>query len=409
MVSIPSTRPQPQEQETQNEETIVVIEENLKFGFTQSPRPVNKAKGLSWRAKCIYTRLLDYARDTDHCYPGQTRLAVDLGKSVDTIQRGLKELKAYGLIKVVRRGLNKTNVYFICKIADCEHLQGELTFLSTGKPQNCANQTPQNCGNRTPQNCGTNDTKSIEMHSEETKFFENASKGRALTSASACSHIAGGTIGNGTNGNTEATRNSETARTSDRETEAGTTKPTQGNRNRNSETPTVQGTGRRQLRLAQTRTAPSPATIGKPMTQDEIDEKRKRGLNASGVSPLAQIPASHLDELQKAFSGSTPPSARHYHRCTKAAPFFIQAIIEEFALLLHDEEQSIPQDINRAAKLYRQAGLDEDTFRDHLHDAFITVQRKTDIQTLHSDGRPNKMRYFFSVLEDKVGIRPKQP
>ena len=109
--------------------TIVI--ENLKERYARVPRPVIKAKGLSFRAKCVYMLLLDYARENDTCFPSQEQLAEDLDTSVDTIQRALQELKDYGLIDWKRKGYNQPNVYYILRLSDCPNLR----IVSSGPPQ----------------------------------------------------------------------------------------------------------------------------------------------------------------------------------------------------------------------------------------------------------------------------------
>jgi hypothetical protein len=80
-----------------------------------------------------------------------------------------------------------------------------------------------------------------------------------------------------------------------------------------------------------------PAYIGKPLTQEEIDEKKKQGRNASGFTPLAGIiPASHWQELE-ARARSHPPThgtGSYYHQTTKNTPLSIDATIEEISCLL---------------------------------------------------------------------------
>ena len=98
---------------------IRIVDENLRQGFAQVPRPVLRAKGLSVKAKIVYIALLDYAWQQGSCYPGQLRLAEDLDVSVDTVQRALTELKRCKLINWKRRGLNQPNVYDLLPLAEC--------------------------------------------------------------------------------------------------------------------------------------------------------------------------------------------------------------------------------------------------------------------------------------------------
>lgn len=106
-----------------NADTIEILDKTLKQGFTQIPRTVLKASNLSMQAKTVYTLLLDYAWQKGKCFPGQTRMAKDLGVHRNTIQRYLTELKEYGLIRWDRRGFKKTNIYYILP----------LEFLSSDK------------------------------------------------------------------------------------------------------------------------------------------------------------------------------------------------------------------------------------------------------------------------------------
>src|SRR6266851_3582322 len=93
-------------------DTIEIVDENLRQGFAQVPRPILRARGLSIKAKLVYIALLDYAWQKGSCFPGHVALADDLDTSIDTVQRSLSELKGFGLIDWKRPGLNKTNVYY---------------------------------------------------------------------------------------------------------------------------------------------------------------------------------------------------------------------------------------------------------------------------------------------------------
>lgn len=102
---------------------IEIVDENLRQGFAQVPRPILRAKGLSVKAKLVYIALLDYAWQSGSCFPGQPRLAADLDTSVDTVQRALGELKSYRLVNWKRQGLNRPNIYYILRLAENPHLK----------------------------------------------------------------------------------------------------------------------------------------------------------------------------------------------------------------------------------------------------------------------------------------------
>jgi hypothetical protein len=93
--------------------TIVVLNEALKQGFTQLPRFVLKDKKLSFGARLTYAVLLSYAWQEDSCFPGQDKMAGDLGVSRQAINGYLNELKENEYISWERRGLGKTNIYYI--------------------------------------------------------------------------------------------------------------------------------------------------------------------------------------------------------------------------------------------------------------------------------------------------------
>ena len=58
-----------------------------------------------------FAMLLSYAWQNDFCFPGQERLAEDLGLSDRSVRTHLKFLEANGLLTIRRRGQGKTNIY----------------------------------------------------------------------------------------------------------------------------------------------------------------------------------------------------------------------------------------------------------------------------------------------------------
>jgi|SRR6266568_7820622 DNA-binding MarR family transcriptional regulator len=96
--------------------TIIVQDAALKTGFVQLPNFILTDKKLSANAKLSYALLLSYAWQKDSCFPGQQRMADDLGLSERHLRRAIKELEDSNYISVERRGLNKTNVYTILSI-----------------------------------------------------------------------------------------------------------------------------------------------------------------------------------------------------------------------------------------------------------------------------------------------------
>lgn len=80
-------------------------------GFTQVPNFLLKSKKLSAGDKMTFAMLLSYAWQNDYCFPGQERLAQDLGLTDRSVRTHLKSLETIGLLSIQRRGQGKTNVY----------------------------------------------------------------------------------------------------------------------------------------------------------------------------------------------------------------------------------------------------------------------------------------------------------
>lgn len=80
-------------------------------GFTQLPNFIINNKGLSANAKIVYAKLLSYAWHNDRVFPGQERMAEELGTSRPTINKAIRELEGEGYLDIQRRGQGLTNVY----------------------------------------------------------------------------------------------------------------------------------------------------------------------------------------------------------------------------------------------------------------------------------------------------------
>jgi len=82
-------------------------------GFTQVPNFLLKNPDLSVGAKVTYAMFLSYAWHHDSCFPGQERMAQDMGMSVSRVNEFIKALESAGFIEITRRGQGKTNFYKI--------------------------------------------------------------------------------------------------------------------------------------------------------------------------------------------------------------------------------------------------------------------------------------------------------
>ena len=80
-------------------------------GFTQVPNHVLVSSKLSPGAKLTYAMLLKYAWQNDYCFPGQERLAKDMGVTDRSVRTYLQELEALRFVNIKQRGLGKPNLY----------------------------------------------------------------------------------------------------------------------------------------------------------------------------------------------------------------------------------------------------------------------------------------------------------
>src|SRR4030081_1372555 len=80
-------------------------------GFTQGPNRVLVSARLSPGAKLTYAMLLKYAWQNDYCFPGQERLAKDMGVTDRSVRTYLQELERERFVAIHQRGLGKPNLY----------------------------------------------------------------------------------------------------------------------------------------------------------------------------------------------------------------------------------------------------------------------------------------------------------
>lgn len=82
-------------------------------GWTGVPNFILESKEISVGAKLTYAMLLKYAREMNECFPGQDRLAADMGVTDRSVRTWLKELEAASLVEIKRRGQGRPNLYIV--------------------------------------------------------------------------------------------------------------------------------------------------------------------------------------------------------------------------------------------------------------------------------------------------------
>jgi hypothetical protein len=80
-------------------------------GFTMVPNHVLVSDKISPGAKLAYTMLLKYAWQDNFCFPGQERLAKDMGVTDRSVRTYLQELEKADFVAIKQRGLGKVNLY----------------------------------------------------------------------------------------------------------------------------------------------------------------------------------------------------------------------------------------------------------------------------------------------------------
>src|SRR3954462_9216954 len=80
-------------------------------GYIQGPNHVLVSDRLSPGAKLTYAMLLKYAWQNDYCFPGQERLAKDMGVTDRSVRTYLQELEREQFVSIKQRGLGKPNLY----------------------------------------------------------------------------------------------------------------------------------------------------------------------------------------------------------------------------------------------------------------------------------------------------------
>ena len=101
-------------------------------GFTQIPNFILRDPNISIGAKTIYSLLLSYAWHNDLCFPGQDRLAKDVGMGLRASTASSKSLRVVRSSRLTRRGQGKTNFYTVNFVVK---KQVEEIQISTGGNQ----------------------------------------------------------------------------------------------------------------------------------------------------------------------------------------------------------------------------------------------------------------------------------
>jgi hypothetical protein len=98
------------------------------------------------------------------------------------------------------------------------------------------------------------------------------------------------------------------------------------------------------------------------------------------------------------------PSENFLEEENERTPEFIRGRIEDFSRDLGDNEH-IGQNVSQANRIYRDSGIDPSSFIEAMRTARELAQ-KASIKKQNSQGRPNRMPYFFKCLARTVKSSP---
>lgn len=130
----------------------------MKKNFTQIPNMLIKNPQLSDSLFRTYTALRSYAYGKNKAFPSQQRLADDIGKTRETVNRHISELTKSGLVKKNKRGYSMSNEYDFCddNVTD-EAIDNDNTIKSkvtTSSLQKLQKSHTNNTNNKTTNNKG---------------------------------------------------------------------------------------------------------------------------------------------------------------------------------------------------------------------------------------------------------------
>lgn len=91
--------------------TVEFADPVLQKGFTQIPNVVLRNPELSVAARLTYAMLQSFAWESEKCWTGRAKLAWLVGVSERSLYDYLSELKEARLLKIIKRGQGKTDLY----------------------------------------------------------------------------------------------------------------------------------------------------------------------------------------------------------------------------------------------------------------------------------------------------------
>jgi hypothetical protein len=140
------------------------------------------------------------------------------------------------------------------------------------------------------------------------------------------------------------------------------------------------------------------------------------GQQTEGFSSLQQgVPPPQGHERSERAKGQRKKGDAQAHQFAaerRKSPVWLPGYIVDFSREFHDEAATA-SNITRAAHLFERAGMDADVFIEQVYAARRITQGRANIRKRAEVGKnpawpngfPNRMPYFFSVLEERLGLK----
>jgi hypothetical protein len=124
----------------------------------------------------------------------------------------------------------------------------------------------------------------------------------------------------------------------------------------------------------------------------------------AGWSSMREALAERLRQGAYDFEDHQAPASRGR---PPAAPF-LASVMRQVTLELHDDQENIGRNVTRATRLWQASRMAEHDFvHEVIGEARYRARRQAGVKKPSRDGSdlPNKVPYFFAVVEDLIGLR----
>ncbi len=340
--------------------TLVIEDQSLAYGFIQLPKQILWARNLSRDAKMLYAVLLGYAWQEERCFPGYGRLCADMGASDNFVRKCMRELQDARLLRQQRRGLGLTNLYTLTDLrradlrVDPAHLKSRTSpgeVQEANNPRTSSREVLDPAWREVPDPAWREvkvETVEQETDKQETEYSNIRKASTPNKSGS------------------DESRSAQKAAIS---------------RIRPVNISDIQGRG----------DIPQELLPDANLTT-QTNSSRDMSSTGGGMVRLGDA----LLQRRRGRPSADEAEARRV----------IRQYVEDFGRELGD--QAPKSSVTRAINLMQEAGVSLGLFIGALQDAKKTTQKRSgNIQKQGAGGlaQKNKMAYFFSVLEDQLGLR----